>query len=250
MTIDRFDPKESQAFVGYSAEVSERFYDLLARLGARLSVEVRGLENLPKGRGLLVANHAFGWDVGFAVAAIRRETGRTVWALGEHAWWLFPFLRKVAAAVGVVDGTPANADALLEEDQLVLVLPGGLREAVKPRELRYRLLWGNRYGFVRAALHHRAPIVPLASIGADDVFRLVGDAFARGERLVHRRVPIPRLRWPHLVKLRFVLGEPVLPVALPGEPEEATIKRIRREIEGALHEIIDRELAARAGIEL
>lgn len=250
VSIDGFDPKETAPYGGYSAEVSERFYDLLARLGDRLHVDVVGMDNLPEGRALLVANHAFGWDVGFAMAVIRRESGRTVWALGEHAWWMFPYLRKAASAIGVVDGTPENAGTLLEREQLVVVLPGGLREAVKPRELRYRLLWGCRYGFVRAAIQHRAPIVPLASIGADDVFRLVGNAYARGERLLRRHIPVPRLRWPHKQKLRFVIGEPVRPVALPGDSEEATVKRIRREVEGALHEIFERELAARAGIEL
>jgi 1-acyl-sn-glycerol-3-phosphate acyltransferase len=248
--VDGFDPKESEAFVGYSPEAAERFYAGMARLGDRLRVDVVGLEHLPEGRALLVANHAFGWDVAFAMAAIRRETGRTVWALGEHAWWMFPFVRRAAAAVGVVDGTPENAGALLDREQLVLVLPGGLREAVKPRELRYRLLWGHRYGFVRSAMQHQAPIVPLATIGADDMFRLVGDAYARGERLLRRRIPLPRLRWPRRQALRFVLGEPIRPVALPGDSEETTVKRIRREVEGALHEIFERELAARAGIEL
>jgi 1-acyl-sn-glycerol-3-phosphate acyltransferase len=202
--IDGFDPRQAEPFVGYSAEVSERFYDLLARLGDRLHVDLVGLENLPEGRAVLVANHAFGWDVGFAMAAIRRATGRTVWALGEHVWWRFPYVRRVAASVGVVDGTPNNADDLLTNDQLVLVLPGGLREAVKPKELRYRLLWGHRYGFVRAALRHHAPIVPLASIGSEDVFRLVGNAYARGERLLGRHIPLPRLGWPRRARLRFV----------------------------------------------
>jgi len=52
----------------------------------------------------------------------------------------------------------------LSHDQLVLVMPGGVREALKPRELRYRLLWGHRYGFVRAALRNQTPIVPVASV--------------------------------------------------------------------------------------
>ena len=73
-----------------------------------------------------------------------------MWGLGEHAWWKVPFLRRLAAAVGTVDGNPGNVNRLLSADEVVLVLPGGLREAVKPRELRYRLLWGKRYGsFVR-----------------------------------------------------------------------------------------------------
>lgn len=70
--IDGFDPRQTEAFVGFSAEVAERFYAVLAKLGDRLSIDVVGLENLPEKRTLLVANHTFGWDVGFAIAAIRR----------------------------------------------------------------------------------------------------------------------------------------------------------------------------------
>ena len=253
--IDGFSDGDKSPFTGYSTETADRFYDVVARAGERLGVTVEGLEHLPEGRALLVSNHAFGWDVAFAVAAIRREAGRTVWPLGEHAWWRFPYLRRLASAVGVVDGTPDNADALLERDELVLVLPGGLREAVKPRELRYRLLWGHRYGFVRAAMRNHAPIVPLASLGADEVFELVGDAYARGERWLHARVPVPRLahvlRIPRRARgLKYVLGEPITPTALPGEATEAAERRIRREVEGALHDLFEAELAARAGIEL
>ena len=165
------------------------FVEWMAR---RLHVEVIGIERLPPGRALLVANHAFGWDILFAMSAIRARTGRPVWALGEHVWWKIPGARRIAAELGTVDGTPENIDALLSRDEIVLVLPGGVREALKPRELRYRLVWGNRYGFVRAAIRNHAPIVPLASIGADEFFDLIGNAFARGSRWLHSGIPIPR----------------------------------------------------------
>jgi 1-acyl-sn-glycerol-3-phosphate acyltransferase len=129
-----------------------------------------------------------------------------------------------------------------------------LREAVKPSSLRYRLLWGHRYGFVRAAMAHSAPLVPLAAIGADEMFDFVGNAYMRGQRWLRRRVPIPRpahiLSLPHRVRLRFVLGEPVLPTALPDEEHDASERRLRREVEGALHELFERELASRVGIQL
>jgi 1-acyl-sn-glycerol-3-phosphate acyltransferase len=188
----------------------------------------------------------------FPIAAIRRQLHRRVWTLGEHAWWRFPFLRRVAAAVGTVDGTPENADRLLQDDELVLVLPGGLRESVKPRELRYRLLWGHRYGFVKAAIRNGAPIVPIAAIGADDIFDLAGDAYARGQRWLHRRIPIPLpSHLPHRVPLRYVFGEPI-PMRVPPESacDPATLHAVRHEVEGALHELIETELAHRAGIEL
>jgi 1-acyl-sn-glycerol-3-phosphate acyltransferase len=206
----------------------------------------------PKGRGLLVGNHPFGFDVAFAMARIHAETGRRVFALGEHAWWAVPGLRRLAAAVGTVDGTTDNVDALLAADELVLVLPGGLREAMKPRELRYRLLWGHRYGFVRAALRNRAPLVPMASLGADDLFNLVGDAFARARKL-HMPFPVPRpahlFPLPHFRALRFVIGEPIPVDDLvhdDGYDEEHVVRRLRREVEGSIHEIFESELARRA----
>lgn len=221
---------------------------LLDRLARRLGVEVVGLERLPRGRALLVANHAFGfWDLALAVARIRTETGRHVYALGEHLWWKVPIVRRLARASGIVDGTPENADQLLARGELVLVLPGGLREALKPRELRYRLLWGHRYGFVRAAMRNHAPIVPLASIGGDDLFDVVGDAFARAKRW-GVGIPIPRLfPFPHRTRLRFIIGEPIEVEARGSEDDARAVRSVRREVEGAIHEAIEEELSRRVG---
>lgn len=219
-------------------------------VGRALRIRVDGLERLPEGRALLVANHAFGWDVGFAAARIQMTTGRRVTTLGEHLWWRIPLLDRLAAAGGVVDGTPENADAVLSKDGLLLVLPGGLREAVKPEELRYRLVWGHRYGFVRAALRHEAPIVPLACFGADELFDFVGNPYRRARRF-HLPIPLPRPRhWlPHKVRLRFVLGEPV-EVKGRGAPDDPrALRSVRREVEGALHELFEEELGARVGFD-
>lgn len=254
MTIDGFRDIDKQPFVAFSPRVAGGFFALVERLARRLEVEVSGIENLPSGAAVLVGNHTFGWDSLFPMAALWRR-GRRVWVLGEHAWWRFPFIRRLAAAVGTVDGTPANAERLLSAGELVLVLPGGLREALKPRELRYRLLWGHRYGFVRAAIANQVPVVPLAAIGADDVFQLVGDAYARGRRWLHRTgIPLPlpsALRpVPSAVRLSFAFGEPLSPPPAARANDEGTVKRFRHEIEGALHELIERELARRAGIDL
>jgi 1-acyl-sn-glycerol-3-phosphate acyltransferase len=254
MSFDGFEPTHSDAFVAFAPQTAERFYDVVERVARRLHVEVTGVENIPQGRALLVGNHAFGWDMAFAIAAVWKAHHRPVWTLGEHAWWKFPFVRRLAAAVGTVDGTPANAERLLENDELVLVLPGGLREAVKPRELRYRLLWGNRYGFIRAALGAQAPMVPVASVGADELFDFVGSAYERGERWTHRRglpIPLPSrlVPIPHRVSLSFHFGQPIAPIAPADRANDATTtRRMRWEVEGALHELIDVELARRAGV--
>jgi 1-acyl-sn-glycerol-3-phosphate acyltransferase len=253
MSIDGFLPAAKDAFVGFSARSADRFYRALGTISEFLKIEVAGTENIPESRALLVANHAFGWDVAFAIAAIRHSTKREVFALGEHAWWKVPILRLWASSVGVVDGTAANVDRLLSDDRLVLVQPGGLREALKPRELRYHLLWGHRYGFVRAAIRNRAPLVPLACIGADDLFDFVGNAYRRGEKVLGGLIPLPLpariLPIPHRVHLRYVIGKPVWPTVGPEqESNMAACRHLRREIEGALHELIETELAKRAGL--
>jgi 1-acyl-sn-glycerol-3-phosphate acyltransferase len=255
MSIDGFRPEDPQAFVAYDPDVAGRLYSGIEWIARRLHVEVVGLENIPGGRALLVANHTFGWDVVFPMAAIWRDLHRPAWVLGEHAWWKFPFLRRVAVAFGTVDGNQENADRLLEQDQLVIELPGGLRESIKPRELRYHLLWGHRYGFVRTAIRNQAPIVPLAAIGSDDLFDFVGDAYYRGERLLRRKgIPIPLpariLPIPHRVRLRFVIGEPIAPPPRETASDSVVVRRVRHEVAGALHELIETELAHRAGIDV
>jgi 1-acyl-sn-glycerol-3-phosphate acyltransferase len=250
--IDGFHIDLAEPYRGYSPRVAGPFWRALERASAKLHVDVSGTSNVASGPGILVMNHAFGWDAMLPMAAIQRATGRQVWALGEHLWWRLPFLRRLAASVGAVDGTAANVDRLLQNGELVLVLPGGLREAVKPRELRYRLLWGNRHGFVRAAIRNRAPLVPLAGIGADEVFDFVGDAYGRGRRWLKRDFPIPRPSWglpiPHLTRLRYIVGEPIEARVHAGESDEDAARRLRRETRGALEELIDEALAARAGV--
>jgi len=251
-SIDGFRPTDARPFVGFSPGAARRYQAVVGALGRRLHVVVEGIEHVPNGRALLVANHAFGWDVAFPMEAISHATGRNVWALGEHLWWKVPGLRRLAAAVGVVDGSRRNAEELLREDQLVVVLPGGLREAVKPRELRYQLLWGHRYGFIDVAIRAGAPIVPLACVGADELFDFVGDAYARGKRWLRvEGIPIPFpsrvFPIPHRVPLRYVVGEPISTEGIDGADAGARL-RVRREVEGALHELIEGELARRSGI--
>ncbi len=254
--LDGFSPDAARAFVSFDPAAADRLYAWIERAARALRVEVSGLERIPRGGALLVANHTFGWDVVFVMSAMWRQSRRPIWVLGEHLWWRMPFLRRLAVSIGTVDGTRDNAEKLLAAGELVLVLPGGMREALKPRELRYQLLWGRRYGFVRAAARTGVPIVPVASVGTDDLFDFVGNAYDRGERWLGRRsIPIPLPSWilpiPRRAHLRFEVGEPIDLRIAPDEADDvARLRRARREVAGALHELIETELARRAGIDL
>jgi 1-acyl-sn-glycerol-3-phosphate acyltransferase len=254
MSIDGFSPQQKEAFTGFNRQWAQRFYGYVERLAAAIHVEVDGIERLPEKRALLVANHGFGWDAIFPMSAIFSATGRTVWTLGEHLWWEIPFLRRLASAVGTVDGTQDNVNRLLGADQLVMVLPGGLREAVKPAVLRYRLLWGHRYGFIKAALRNDAPIVPVALLGGDELFDFMGNPYDRGRRWFRHPdwpIPLPQriLPIPHRVRFRYVIGEPLRLAGTAAQADDPEILRNARYlVKGALQDLIDTELARRAGL--
>ena len=251
MALDGFRPQLNRPFVGYDEHVASRFWRAASIAGERLGVRYRGLERVPRGGALFVMNHAFGWDAVFPMAAIRQATGRRVWALGEHIWWKLPFVRTFVSRVGTVDGTREHALELLRSGELVLVMPGGMREALKPVELRYRLLWGDRLGFVRVAHEAGVPIVPIAAIGADELVELVGDAYERGRRWLGGALPLPRpkwgLPWVHPTPLSYELGEPIEVRAYPDENDEHLWRRVRDEVRGSLEGMLDEALAARVG---
>jgi 1-acyl-sn-glycerol-3-phosphate acyltransferase len=71
--------------------------------------------------------------------------------------------------IGGVAAHPANVHRLLfDEGQLVLVFPEGRKGTEKLYKDRYRLRRFGRGGFVEAAMRARAPIVPVAVVGAEE----------------------------------------------------------------------------------
>jgi 1-acyl-sn-glycerol-3-phosphate acyltransferase len=71
--------------------------------------------------------------------------------------------------IGAVPAHPANVHRLLyDEERLVLVFPEGRKGTEKLYRDRYRLRRFGRGGFVASALRARAPIVPVAVVGAEE----------------------------------------------------------------------------------
>eukprot|EP00434_Breviolum_minutum_P008923 symbB.v1.2.007862.t5/scaffold448.1/size203282/14 len=131
-----------------------------------------------KRRLLFVGNHAIlGIDVPLLLYCL--YDGFDIWPrpLGEHAWFSVPVIGELMYSIGAVDGTRRNCDLLMEQGCCVLVYPGGAREAWKrTTDKPYEILWGeNHVGFVRMAVRHGYTIVPVATVGTEDVVRPVMD---------------------------------------------------------------------------
>ncbi|MGO4613489.1 lysophospholipid acyltransferase family protein [Nocardia sp. 2YAB30] len=151
---------------------------LLAPLRAWTSPRFYGLENLPvDGPVLLVGNHNLmgGIDAPLLLPEVLRRRGRLIRGLAENVLINVPGLRHLLHYYGAVRGTRGNCLALLRRGEVVMVFPGGGREAVRRKNEKYLLKWEGRTGFARMAIEAGAPIVPVAMIGVDDAYDIVVD---------------------------------------------------------------------------
>jgi 1-acyl-sn-glycerol-3-phosphate acyltransferase len=136
--------------------------------------EVEGIEHVPaEGGALLVSNHsgALPPDAPMIAKAIKEEHAqpRPLHLTVEHFFKGYPGLSMLLPKIGGVPAHPANVHRLLaDEQQLVLVFPEGRKGTEKLYKDRYRLRRFGRGGFVEAAMRARAPIVPIALIGAEE----------------------------------------------------------------------------------
>jgi 1-acyl-sn-glycerol-3-phosphate acyltransferase len=152
--------------------VDKTLYDFAYHYWFRCEVE--GIENVPStGGALLVSNHAGALppDATMIAKAIKEEhqRPRRVHLTVEHFFKGYPFFSMLVAKIGGVPAHPANVHRLLyDEEELVLVFPEGRKGSEKLYKDRYRLRRFGRGGFVEAAMRARAPIVPIAVVGAEE----------------------------------------------------------------------------------
>lgn len=134
-------------------------------------VETFGIDRVPAGRVLLIANHAGqlpfdGAMLGTAVL-LEAEPPRIARAMGEYWIPRIPFFNVAASRAGNLVGTPENCAALLEAGECVMVFPEGVRGINKTYAHRYEL---QRFGlgFMRLALETDTPVVPVGIVGSEE----------------------------------------------------------------------------------
>ena len=100
--------------------------------------------------------------------------------------WL-GFLRRF----GTVAASPRNAERALRSGAALLVYPGGDHETHRPSWQSGTVDFAGRRGFVRLALDHDVPIVPVVAIGGQEtaLFLSQGEGLARSSRA--RPAPAP-----------------------------------------------------------
>jgi 1-acyl-sn-glycerol-3-phosphate acyltransferase len=87
------------------------------------------------------------------------------------------FLRKY----GTVAASQDNAHKALESGAALLVYPGGDYEVHRPLWERHKVDFAGRKGFIRLALEHDVPLVPVVSVGGQEtsIFLSRGESLAK-----------------------------------------------------------------------
>jgi 1-acyl-sn-glycerol-3-phosphate acyltransferase len=186
--------------------------------------EVRGLGNIPEdGPVLLVGNHSGGNvtpDTGVFILAFSTYFGveRRFHQLAHNLVLSMPglgFLRRF----GTVAASPENAEQALRSGAALLVYPGGDHEVHRPSWERNQVNFAGRRGFVRLALEHDVPIVPVVAIGGQEtaLFLSRGEGLSRLlglDRLFRLKVLPVSLALPWGLNIGDMFGHVPLPAKI------------------------------------
>jgi 1-acyl-sn-glycerol-3-phosphate acyltransferase len=230
--------------VAAAAPIYERYF----------RVDSRGIEHVPAdGPAILVANHAGVLPVDGAMLCVdvlrNTRPPRIPRPVADHFVPRIPIIGTMFARFGVVSGTRANVRYLLDHGELLALWPEGVTGPAKPFHLRYRLQqW--RVGFAELAIRHRAPIVPVAIVGAEESWPLAGKLTAF-HAFGAPYLPIPLLPVPLPAHYRIRYGAPIRVDRghIPDDADDpAVVAAAAEEVRRALQQLVEDTRIARRGV--
>lgn len=215
-------------------------------------VQTIGIENIPdEGRTLIVGNHSGvlpvdAWMLYCANYNLHPHPRRIRFLVVDYLLSP-PLTGHVFRSSGGVPASHEVARELLENDEIVCIYPEGTRGTGKPFSQRYRLC-DFHPGFVKEAIETNSPIVPVTTVGGDEIYPLL----ARMEKVarvmgapywpvtpIFPWLPFPTSAIPLPVRMLIKVGKPIY---LNYSPEQARDKKLRMRIARDIQYEIQREL--------
>lgn len=241
-------------------EAYERLLQRVSFLHQWFQPTIEGIENIPsEGGGLIVTNHGhFGIDLPVLLRLILEGSGRAVRSLGDRVVFAMPLFRDLAHNMGAIEGEPRATVRLLKDDQLVLVYPGGAKEALCDPKDAYRLQWDNSRGFIRTALRAQKPIIPIAGLGNEELYvqivsqdrvrqsgvgrfisQLLGDKYVMPIYMGLGALPFP-------TELHYIVGKPIhLSYGPEAADDPEIVARLHQEVTETTQKLIYKGLDER-----
>jgi 1-acyl-sn-glycerol-3-phosphate acyltransferase len=229
--------------------------DLLYRY---FRTQTTGVDKIPDGRVLLIANHSGQLPLdGMVIATaclLEGSPPRAIRAMVERMVPTLPYVNELFSRSGAVVGDPTNCRNLLSAGNAILVFPEGAAGCGKLFKDRYKLTNFGR-GFMRLALQTQTPIVPISVVGAEESIPSVMNLKRLASLVGAPYVPIP----PHLPLLgplaylplptRFYIdfGEP-MQFDGRADDEDEIIDRKVAAVSTRIQTMLDERLAVRPSV--
>ncbi|KAI8911869.1 hypothetical protein EDD86DRAFT_188741 [Gorgonomyces haynaldii] len=131
---------------------------------------------VPMKKVLFVCNHVnYSLDVPGVFASIYLLTGVYPRSIADRFHFKIPFWPWLLHLLGGFEGTASSCEELMQQGAPMLVYPGGREEVFKGRnDPKYALLWKQRLGFARLATKYGYQIVPVGSVGMEEMLTVLG----------------------------------------------------------------------------
>jgi 1-acyl-sn-glycerol-3-phosphate acyltransferase len=188
----------------------------LRALGRYHRHQIVGFEHVPTDRAfLMVSNHSLAtYDAFIAGVEIYDRLGILVHPILDRTILDTPVLGDALREMGFLDGDREAAVAALEAGSTIGVIPGGMRESLRPSTRKFEVDWKGRTGFVRVAMQAGVPILLSACPRGDDIYDIADSPITKWVYSKFR-LPFPLARGlgptflPKPVQLTAFFSEPI-----------------------------------------
>jgi 1-acyl-sn-glycerol-3-phosphate acyltransferase len=213
-------------------------------------IEFEGMDHIPTaGRAIFVSNHRgfMPLDAVMHMSLVLTERGRVIRFLIIPCLLYFPFLSNFLTKLGGVIASQENAMRLLADENLIGILPEGIRGTFQPYRQTHTLRDFAKSAFAQIAIENQAPIIPVAVIGHSEIYPIIGridSAYAKritGWPYFPIAPPFPLLP---LVPLPSKWHVRVLePISVAGlSPEDAQNVRLTRDLSRYVQNVMQQNI--------
>ena len=193
---------------------------------------VDGVFKIPKtGRAMILVNHSLAtYDILLLGYSIFDKIGRLPRGLADSNFYKNTLTSEFANKLGMYEANHENAENVLNGNEILMLAPGGTKEAIRSSEEKFKIKWDDRKGFARLSIKTQSPIILAACPGADNVYTVKASpitdfAYKFFKLPITFAEGIGKTILPRPVKLVHYIHEPIFPPPFEGEnPDDELVK--------------------------
>jgi 1-acyl-sn-glycerol-3-phosphate acyltransferase len=225
----------------------EKGAEILRKLRAYSRLEVEGLDKLPSGPCILVANHT-GWaglDYANLFITVYDGVHRAPRVAVHPSYFRVPALRDLGERLGFFEVSVQTSTQILDQKGIVTFFPEAEDGNFKPLWRRYQLQ-AFKPGFARVALATEAPVVPVVIVGGEDANPSLGKLHVKYD-LGEIPIPLPLNLLPLPVKWRIAFLDPVDPARYLSDesPDKDHAEEMARDLRATMQRALDEQVRKR-----